>query len=158
MVESYKGGDMEHDEVLAREKFRFRTRILFYAGLAGWVLWWLILLTAKGDDSDYWSALGGLGMVTGFLGIYVGAPLMIRAQYSAQEPTPWKIPAIVAIAIPGLLVVFAFFTPPASLINFIFIPFLPLSLYMAIWSITLRIKRKRKHPGDGQIGRGMSDN
>jgi hypothetical protein len=149
---------MEYDEVRAREKFRYRTRIVFYSGLAGWALWWLILFSGNSDDSDYWSALGGLALFAWVVGIYVGSPLMIRAQYSAREPTGWKTPAIVALAIPALLALSGLILSPTNFITITFTFLLPLSIYMAIWSIVLRIQQKRKDQGNGQIDHGMLDN
>jgi len=151
---------MMHKEVRAREKFRFRTRILFYSGLAGLSLWWLLVFTGISDSSDYWSALGGLAIVFGILGTYVGAPLMIRAQYGAEEPTPWRIPAIVAGAYFALLIALGFITlssPVFNLISFILVFLFPLSIYMAIWSIVVAIQQKRAGKSGGEIDDGVLD-
>jgi hypothetical protein len=151
IVERYAEENMEHDEVRARKKFRVRTRILFFSGVAGWALWSLILFFGYSEDSDYWSAIGSLALFIWLVGIYVGAPLMIRSQYSAQEPTGWRTPAIVALAIPALLALSGLILTPTNFITTTFIFLFPLSIYMAIWTIVLRSKQKREDQDNGQI-------
>ena len=149
---------MMRKEVRAREKFRSRTRILFYSGLAGLPLWWLLVFTGISDSSYYWSGLAGLVLVFGILGTYVGAPLMIRAQYGAEEPTPWRIPAIVAGAYFALLIMLGFVSLLALVINFIFFTLVllfPLAIYMAIWSIVVAIQQKRAGKVIGEIDDGV---
>ncbi len=149
---------MDYSKVRAREKFRYRSRILFYSGLIGWVVWFLIIF--MGPTGDLLGAIGGLAILTATIGTYVGAPLMIRARYSAEEPTPWKVPGGVATAILAFVLVFGFIpnTTAQSIMSVMALILIPVFIYMLIWTITLEIKQKRRSQRNDQSNNEALDN
>lgn len=135
---------MNYQVIVAREKFRFRARLLFYAGISGWVIWLLIALS--GSESKSLSVLGGLAILTAIVGTYVGVPMVIRSRYAAIEPTPWRAPGVVALVIFVFILVFGLI-PNGSIsliVGWVSLVLIPVFLYTLIWMIVLLIQGNRR--------------
>jgi len=137
---------MDFAKKQAQDKFRFRSRLIFYSGLSGWVLWFLIALSGSGNQFS--NAVGGLAIITAVIGTYAGAPMMIRARYVEGQATPWKVPGLVALLIFVFIVVVGFVPNVTIALIFAWISIIltPAFLYMLVWSLALLVKTKRQQP------------
>ena len=141
---------MDYSKVRAREKFRYRSGILFYSGLIGWGVWFLIIF--MGPTGDLLGAIGGLAIIIAIIGTYAGGPLMIRTRYGAEEPTPWKVPGGVAAAILAFVLVFGFI-PTATAQNTISLMgliLIPVFIYTLIWMIVLLVRQRARSSANGE--------
>jgi Ca2+/Na+ antiporter len=137
---------MNYAKERARDKFRFRSRLVFYIGLTGWAIWLVIALS--GSENQSLNAIGGLAIITAVIGTYAGAPMIIRARYDKGETTPWKAPGVVALSIFVFILLFGFIPDRtvSLIVGWVSLILIPVFLYMLVWSLVLLVKTKREQP------------
>jgi hypothetical protein len=102
----------------------------------------------SGSGNQSLNAIGGMAIITAVIGTYAGAPMMIRARYGADEPTPWRVPGFIALLIFVLILLFGFIPNKtiSLIVGWVSLILIPVFLYMLFWSLALFVKTKRQQP------------